>query len=166
MKLGKAFLAGVTGGAVLSILLAIVRAAGMPATIELNLGSMITGSLGPAAYGVGLVAHLVLSGLIGLLYGIGFEYLTKRAGVGIGTAFGVIHALIGGVLMGLMPVMHPLMPSQLPAPGPFMINFGAMGVAMFVGLHLIFGAIVGGMYGPVDQPGEEPVEDPLDPLNM
>lgn len=165
MKLGKAFLAGVAGGAVLSILLAIVRAAGMPATLELNLGSMITRSVDPAAFGVGLLAHLVISGVIGVLYGIGFEHVSKRAGLGIGVAFGLVHTLIAGVVMGLMPVIHPLMPSQIPAPGPFMINFGGMGLFTFVALHVIFGAIMGTMVGPVDEqsgPAREPIDDPFD----
>jgi hypothetical protein len=93
--------------------------------------------------------HLMISALIALVYGWGFENLTHRADWLVGIGFGFIHAIIAGVVMGMMPAMHPLMPEQVPAPGAFMSNLGIMGIAAEFMLHLIYGAIVRAMYGPV-----------------
>ena len=109
MKIAKAFLAGVAGGAATTMLVAIVRAMGMPLNLEETLGSMVTGSLGPSAYTVGLTMHLVISGLIALLYGFGFEYLTRRGGWRTGVAFSLVHTFIAGLFLAVMPAIHPLM---------------------------------------------------------
>lgn len=147
MKAGKAFLAGVVGGAVMSVFLAMARAIGMPARLEMMMGTMFMPE-GTAAFVVGLIMHLMISGLIALIYAWGFEHVTHRAGWTMGVAFSIIHIIIGGVFMGMMPMMHPRMPPMNP-PGAFMANLGAMGVVAFVMLHMIYGAIVGAMYGPV-----------------
>lgn len=147
MKTGRAFMAGALGGLVMTVLTAIARAMGMQVNLEMLLGTMFGLSPGSAAWVLGLVMHLMISGLIALLYAFGFERVTHRAGAGIGAAFSFIHMVIAGVFMGVIPMMHPLVPEQLPAPGAFMVNMGAMGVGAFVMLHLIYGAIVGGIYG-------------------
>lgn len=148
MNASKAFLAGVTGGAVMSAIMWVARTMmGMEVHLEQTLGTMFGGppSLGKTL--MGLVIHLVLSGLIALLYAVGFEKVTHKAGAATGAMFGVLHTLVAGVFMGyILPVMHPLIPEQMPGPGPFMGNLGMMGVIAFVMLHLIYGAIVGGMY--------------------
>ncbi|MCA1604127.1 MAG: hypothetical protein LC775_01255, partial [Acidobacteria bacterium] len=86
-----------------------------------------------------------------LIYALGFEYVTHRAGVLIGLGFAVIHIIIGGIVMGMMPMMHPMIPEQMPPPGAFMSGMGAMGAGLFVLEHLIYGAIVGAMYAPVSR---------------
>lgn len=146
MNTGRAFLAGVVGGAVMSAMMAVARAMGMEAKLELLLGTMLGIEPGPTAWIIGFGMHLVISGLIALLYALGFEYVTHRAGWLIGAAFAIIHILIGGVFMGMVPMMHPQVPGELSPPGAFMSNLGVMGVMAFVMLHLIYGAIVGTMY--------------------
>ncbi len=149
MNYGKAFIGGMVGGAVMSALMAMARLMGMPVNLEMMLGTMV--GLGPntTTWILGFLMHLMISGLIALAYGAGFEYVTHRADWKAGAAFSILHILIGGMFMGMVPIMHPLVPEQMPAPGAFMSNLGAMGVAAFVMLHLIYGAIVGAMYGPV-----------------
>jgi hypothetical protein len=155
MKFGKAFIVGVVAGAALSLMLAIARSLGLPANLEVMQGSIVTGSVGPSAYALGLVMHLVISGLIAMFYAIVFEFGTRRAGVWIGLLLSIVHTLIAGVFMAIAPMIHPLIPSELSAPGAFMANLGAPGVILFIALHLVFGAIVGGLYGSVEQVGEQ-----------
>ena len=80
---------------------------------------------GTAAFIAGLLIHLVVSGLIELMYAWGFEHVTHRAGWLAGVAFAVIHTLIAGLFMGMLPMMHPRMPEPMPPPGFFMANLGA-----------------------------------------
>lgn len=155
MKAGKAFVAGVVGGLVMSVIMLIAREMmGMEVRLELLLGTMFM-EPGTAAWIVGLVMHLMISGLIALAYAWGFENVTHEAGAAKGALLSVVHILIAGVFMGaVLPVMHPLVPEQMPEPGYFMANLGALGIMAFVMLHVIFGAIVGAMYGPVLHPRE------------
>ncbi len=150
MNYGRAFMAGVVGGAVMTAIITLVRVMGM---MDVNLsmmeGSMVAGSTGPAVWLMGFIMHLIISGLIALAYAAGFEYVTQRAGWGVGIAFSLIHILIAGMVFGMVPMMHPLIPEQMPAPGLFMSNKGVMGVLAFAMLHMIYGAIVGGLYHPL-----------------
>ncbi|WP_412063347.1 hypothetical protein [Rubrivirga sp. IMCC45206] len=146
MNTSRAFIAGVVGGAVMSVLLFVGRLLGMDVSIESMMGTMFL-EPGTLAFVVGLVMHLMLSGLIALAYAWGFETITKRASAGLGAAFSVVHVLVAGVVMGAMiPAVHRLIPEQMAGPGYFLSNHDAMGVAAFVMLHLVFGAIVGAMY--------------------
>lgn len=168
MKIGKAFLAGVVGGVATTLIGAIARAAGMSVNFEETLGSMVTRELGPTAFSIGLMMHLVISGLIALVYAAGFEFGTRRADWRTGMAFSLLHTFIAGLFLVMMPVIHPLIPSVIPPPGAFLLNLGAMGVTFFILIHVAYGAIVGAIYGPVeDRPVEsQPVEDLLDPGDL
>ena len=150
MKAGKAFLAGVVGGAAMSAVMFLAREVmGMNVKLELMLGTMLM-SPGLQAWIVGLLMHLMISGLIALAYAWAFENVTHKAGVATGALVSIVHILIAGIFMGaILPAMHPLVPEQMGGPGYFMANLGAMGIMAFVMLHLMFGAIVGAMYGPV-----------------
>lgn len=157
MNFGKAFLAGVVGGAVMTVMVAMGRMIGMTQmNLEMALGSMMTQTISTMSWVMGLVMHLIISGLIACLYAVGFEYVTHRAGWLIGVGFSIIHIIIGGTVMGMMGNIHPMMvqaapppPGRLLAPGFFATNFGMMTTMAFVVLHLIYGAIVGAMYTPV-----------------
>ena len=151
MNFGRAFAAGVVGGLVMSTGLAMGRAMGMPADLERMLGTMVL-EPGTAAFTFGFVIHLIISGLIALIYAWGFEHVTHRAGAVMGAGFGAIHSVIGGLFMGLMPMMHPMIPEQMPAPGVFMSNMGAMGVMAEIVLHVLYGMVVGAIYGHVHVP--------------
>lgn len=152
MKTSKAFFAGVIGGAVMSILMLMARQAmGMEVKLELLLGTMFM-EPGSAAWGVGIVMHLVISGMIAVAYAWAFENVLHRSGWEAGALVSSVHVLVAGVFMGMMPMMHPLVPDMMPGPGFFMLNLGVMGFIALVMLHVIFGAIVGSMYGPVLHP--------------
>ncbi|MEX2272455.1 MAG: hypothetical protein WD690_13360 [Vicinamibacterales bacterium] len=148
MNLGRAFVAGVVAGVVMSLGLAVGRAMGMPANLELMLGTMVLPA-GTGAFMAGMVMHLMISGLIALIYAWGFETLTHRSSALIGAGFGFIHAIIGGLFMGMMPMMHPMIPEMMPAPGVFMSAMGMMGVLAEFVLHILYGATVGALYAPI-----------------
>jgi hypothetical protein len=136
MNFGRAFLAGVVGGAVMSIGLAIGRVMGMPANLEMMLGTMML-QPGTSAFLLGLMMHLIISGLIALIYAWGFGHVTHRSSAALGAGFGVMHGIVGGLFMGVMPMMHPLIPEEMPAPGAFMSNMGARGIMAEMVLHVI-----------------------------
>jgi len=149
MKAGKAFVAGMVGGAVMSVLMWMARTMmGMPANLEMMLGTMVTDP-GTTAWMIGFVTHLMISGAIALIYAWAFEHVTHRAGWLVGAGFGVVHAIIAGMVMGMMPMIHPRMPNPVMPPGAFMSHLGTMGVVAEFMLHLIYGAVVGAMYGAV-----------------
>lgn len=152
MNSGRAFVAGVVGGAVMSALMWMARVLmEMPANLEMMLGTMFGMMPSATTWLIGFAIHLMISGLIALIYAWGFEHLTHRAGWLVGAGFGLIHALIAGLVMGMMPAMHPMMPEQMPPPGAYMSNLGTMGIMAEFMLHLVYGAIVGAIYGPVRQ---------------
>jgi hypothetical protein len=147
MNFNRAFPAGVVGGAVMTVTMTMARMTGMTTmNMEMAQGSMMTGSINPTAWVLGFIWHLIVSGLIAVVYAVGFEYVTHRANWIIGAGFAVIHLLIAGVVMGRMGSMHPLMRSgQMLAPGYFAANYGSMTAMGFVIEHLIYGAIVGAL---------------------
>ena len=133
----------------MSLGLAMGRAMGMSAaSLEMMLGTMVL-QPGTGAFALGMMMHLIISGLIALVYAWAFEHVTHRANALIGAGFGVIHGVIGGMVMGMVPMMHPLIPEMMPAPGAFMSSTGMMGVVAEIVLHIIYGAVVGAVYRPV-----------------
>jgi len=149
MKAGKAFVAGMVGGVVMSVLMWMARTMmGMPANLEMMLGTMLADP-GTTAWMIGFVMHLMISGAIALIYAWAFEHVTHRAGWLVGAGFGIVHAIIAGMVMGMMPMMHPRMPNPVMPPGAFLSNLGTMGVVAEFMLHMVYGAVVGAMYGAV-----------------
>ncbi len=160
MRVGLAFWAGVVGGAVMILVMIIARAAGLTdMNMVMALGSMITQETTAETWVLGFVMHLVISGLIALIYAAVFEAI-RRSNWLLGLIGGAIHAAIGGFVLLGMPAIHPLMPDTITAPGAFAINFGTMTAVTFVVLHLIYGMIVGGIYSPVHIPRLQTVERP------
>lgn len=148
MRPGKAILFGVLGAAAISLLTAALRGMGVPLSIELILGTLTGLQPGGAAFGVGLLLHLMMGGLFGLLYGYLFERVWVHGGAPTGMLLAVVHASLIGILIGFTP-LHPMVPERLPDPGPYFANLGAVGVLAFFGAHLVYGAIVGAGYGHV-----------------
>lgn len=145
MSIKRAFLAGVIGAAIMTIVIQVARLMGMPANMSLWLGSLVTGELGAATWVLGFAMHLAIGGLFGLCYAIIFESV-GRATTGAGAAIGLAHAMFSGIMLGALPWMHPLMPQVIAPPGMFMAALGALAVLAFIGLHVMFGAIVGHLY--------------------
>ena len=159
MNASKAFGAGVVGGIVMVILMWLARTfLGMPMDLSMMEGTLLVRPPGPVAWVVGFLMHLILSGLIALLYAWAFEHVTHRAGAGVGALFGLVHAVLAGLFMGMVPAIHPLIPQVMPAPGAFLSHIPGGVLALFV-LHAIYGAVVGAIYRPVEAvaPGQRPV---------
>ena len=150
MRPGRAILFGVLGAVAISLLTAVLRVAGVPLSIEILLGTLTGLSPGGAAFGLGLLIHLTMGGLFGLLYGYLFERVWDHGGASMGMLLSVIHSSLIGIVIGLTPQFHPLVPERLTDPGPFFANLGAPGVLTFFGVHLVYGAIVGAGYGHVE----------------
>lgn len=148
MKTGRAFVGGVIGALTISAVTGILRLVGVAIHLELLLGSMLLGAVGPPVWVLGLVMHLLAGGICGVAYAAIFERGLHDANAGLGVALGAVHAVIAGVLLAYLPEVHPLIPAFMPAPGLFLLGLGAFGVLLFIGLHLMFGAIVGTYYGP------------------
>ena len=149
MRFGLAFLAGATGGAVMTAAMFLARTVDMTEmNMAMGLGAIFTGEVSSTTWWLGFVMHLVISGLIALIYAAVFEAI-HRSTWWLGLIGGAIHAAIGGFFMLLMPTLNPLIPETIPAPGAFAINYGTVTAAAFVMLHLVYGAIVGGIYKPV-----------------
>ena len=165
MKSRSAFPVGVVGGAAMSAVMFLARLLGLQANLEMMLGTLFLPP-GAVAWGVGFVVHLVVSGLIGLLYGRGFERVTHRASAGAGMLLSVVHIIAGGLLLGsVLPALHPLVPEAMPmpehamaTPGYFMLGLGhaLIGLFAFVFVHMVYAAVVGMLYGPVLDPLEPP----------
>jgi hypothetical protein len=150
MKTGKAFFAGMIGAVVMSAILWIARnVMGIPAHMEMMLGTMVVPNAALAAWLVGFGIHVLIGGVLALVYAWAFEHVTHRSGWLVGAGFGVVHATISGLGMAMVPAIHPMIPEQMPAPGAFMGNLGVIGIVAEYALHVIYGAIVGALYGPV-----------------
>lgn len=151
MRASRAFAAGVAGGIVMTILMWLGRTMmGMPMNLSMMEGTMFMDP-GPVAWMMGFIMHLIISGLIGLIYAWAFENVVHRAGAGVGAGFGIIHAIIAGIVMGFVPLMHPRMPDPMMPPGFFLSAMGMMGVVALFVLHIVYGAVVGGVYGHVSE---------------
>lgn len=149
MQKARAMGLGVLGAVAISALSFALRAAGIPLGIETILGTMVGAPPSPSTFFVGLLMHLGIGALFGLLYGWLFEKVWVHGGVGTGVILSVIHAALIGMAIGLTPQFHPLIPEVMAAPGAYFSNLGATGVVSFFVMHILFGAIVGGGYGHV-----------------
>jgi hypothetical protein len=149
MRSGRALLFGILGAASISLLTGIMRGIGMPLSIEILLGTLPGLAPGPAAFGLGLLMHLAMGGIFGLLYGWLFERVWDHGGAPTGMLLAVIHAALIGILIGLTPQFHPAVPERLADPGPYFANLGSLGVITFFATHLVYGIIMGAGYGHV-----------------
>jgi hypothetical protein len=150
MKIGRAFFAGVIGAVAMSAILWIARNwMGIPAHMEIMLGTMVVREAAMTAWLVGFAIHLLTGGVLALVYAWAFEHITHRAGLLVGVGFGLVHAVIAGLGNTIIPAIHPMIPERMPAPGAFMANLGVIGIIAEFALHAVYGAIVGALYGPV-----------------
>ena len=119
MKFKAAFLSGMLGGVAMTVVMAIARTLGMRLHFEMMLGTLMGGPPDATRWAIGLAMHLILSGLIGLGYAFGFEYVAHRAGWPVGIALSLVHIAIAGIVLGWVPAWNPVVPEIMPAPGPF-----------------------------------------------
>lgn len=115
---------------------------GLSVNVEMIWGTMFLPNSG-GAWLLGLIIHLMVSGIAGLIYAAAFEFITYRASAALGAAFSLVHSVIAGVSIGMLPAIHPRIPEAVPAPGVFMSAMGLTGVVGLFVLHAIYGAIGG-----------------------
>jgi len=137
--------AGALGAVTMSMIMALARAIGAPINLEMLLGTMVTRTIGSAAWLLGFTMHVAVGAMFGAVYAWLLSWLRVRIGAVSGMWIGLIHAAIVGVALLLLPAIHPLMPELYPAPGPLFLYQGLTAVIVFIGVHLIYGAIVGAM---------------------
>ncbi len=148
---GWAILAGLSGGAVMAVILymGIVM---MPQQMKMNLfmmlGSMVL-PVGVGAFLMGAMVHAGMSVVFGLIHGGVFAALDiDSAWAAWGLLFGLAHWAVVGMALGMMPMMHPRMRSgEIAEPGFYAVRYPPMTAMGFLMLHLVFGVIVGALYG-------------------
>lgn len=155
-----AIVAGFAGGAVMSLMMGMAKAAGMTemdmALIE---GAMFTGDPDKAK-AIGMFVHLVMMSaiVVGSIYALLFAAFGVASGNAwwVGALIGVVHGIVAGVGFAMIPAMHPRMGTSpqpatsgvhLPPPGVFGKNMGAMTPAGVLMAHVLYGLVVGLVYG-------------------
>ncbi len=143
-----AMVAGMLGGALMTIMRTLLRMAGVTLRLEVpRLWSTMVGVHGTAGQVVGLAIHIVGSGLLALFFARAFALGGVSDQLWLwGVLGGSILWAIAGLFMGIVPVMHPEIPVRLPAPGYFVANCGVPDVVTFLVGHLIYGVVVGVVY--------------------
>jgi hypothetical protein len=106
-------------------------AAGIPLPIDTRLAAV----LGTRVWAVGLAAHLLVGGVLGLIYAAVFEHVVHQSGIGVGLMVGAYNTIFAGFVW-----------AALGGPGAFWDRAGAPGIMALFATHLLFGAIVGGIY--------------------
>ena len=131
MHPGRAFAAGIVGALAMSLVMAGLRAAGIPLHIESQLATL----LGTNLWIVGLAAHLLIGGALGIAYGMAFELVLHTSGVGPGVILGGYNTIIAGFVW-----------AALGGPGQFWSAVGPQGVIALFLAHMTFGAVVGAAF--------------------
>jgi hypothetical protein len=142
----EAFLGGITAAAVMSAMMALGRLAGLRGDLELGLGVLVSGSVGRGAWPLGFLLHLLLGGLIGLVYAALLDRFMLREQPGAGVYLGLCHAIAAGVLVGALGAAQPAV-ANAAGLSLFMGAGGVAGVIWFFMLHVTFGGVFAGLYG-------------------
>lgn len=147
MNVIGAIVAGLAGTVVMSMLMAMAPAMGMPKMdIVGMLGSMFSKDGNPT---LGWMMHLMMGIVFGIVYALLWSQGVGSATLVGGLIFGVVHWLIVGLMMGGVPMMHAgVKAGTMQAPGVYMMKNGGM-MAFVGGLmgHLLFGVVVALVYG-------------------
>ena len=149
-ELGPAIGAGLVGAVVMVVLL-YAGIAMMPQQMRMNLllllGTMM-GMSGAAAYVVGLMMHLVMGAVFGVIHAAVFAAGDIEDLVLLwGALFGLAHAAITGTMLGTLPLTHPaIRAGRMAAPGVMALSLGQPTAVGFVFVHVVFGAVVGVLY--------------------
>ncbi len=160
MRAGLAFWAGVLGAIVMLIGMWIAYAAGATGfSFEWWWGSMVLGNTSGAAWIIGFAIHLILGGLIGLVYAAIFEAI-GRSNWALGLLGGFIQLVIGGFVLGWISDVHRAIPQVIVHPGFFTAYWGWASILTFCLATLAFGVIVGSLYEPIHKKRLAPPERP------
>lgn len=131
MNAGRAFVVGIAGTVIMSLIMAALRQAGVPLHVEARIAQWF----GTGAWEVGFLAYVLLGGVIALAYAAIFEWVLHQAGVGPGLLLGACNTIVAGFIW-----------ARLAGPGQFWQHFGAAGMAALFLTHFAYGAVVGGLY--------------------
>jgi hypothetical protein len=154
MKALRALLAGIVGALAMSAAMFLIRELGENISLEVLLGSTLTGVTSLPPWLSGFILHLVIGGLMGLVYAITFE-IVESSGPMTGGGLGLAHGLIAGLFMSSITAMNPLS-LGFSSPGPFLTHM-SFGPAIFLVVHFIYGVTVGLVYGrPLHRPQLRP----------
>ncbi len=125
MDWGNAILAGLVATAVMTVLMYLGKAMGMPMDMPRMLGLTFTApdSTSPV-YALGLMAHLMMGVSFAFVYAVLFDLLGVDANWLWGAVHGAVHGVIVGMAFGMMPAMHPRM-----GPGEVLAGPGMLGPA-------------------------------------
>lgn len=133
MEIFNAIIAGLLGTLVMTILMYLGPAMGMPKMDIIGmLGTMFTATEGSARI-IGTIVHFMMGAIFALIYAFLWNLGIGSSTWYWGLIFGAVHALIAIVMMPVMLRMHPRPPSM---------DFGPQ---MMLGLlmgHLVFGLVV------------------------
>lgn len=147
MKLARAVAAGLLGTCVV---VAIVWIGGVASAKAADLCTLLGASIledrGLWPWILGAALQLVIGVVAAIVYAAIFEWVTRRAGGGVGFIVALGHAVIAGLAVGFLPAQRLIEASTNP-PGAFLEYRGLPVVAAFVIAHLAFGTIVGILYG-------------------
>jgi hypothetical protein len=148
--IASASYAGVVAGAVIAILWTVGRTRGLLANSEMMMGTILVSRSASHAWLAGAGMSVAASGLAGVAYALGFEYVTRRTGIGAGALLALLHTVMSGLALAALPAVHPQMRQLIaPPPGIFKSNLGTLDAGAFVLFRVIFGALVGYLYHPM-----------------
>ncbi|MGE0528686.1 MAG: hypothetical protein AB7G93_20295 [Bdellovibrionales bacterium] len=143
---GLVFAAGVMGGLLMTVTVAVAQAADLTAmNLGRLVGTLFTGAPSLGTWWLGAGVHLFISGLVALVYEAAFRAL-GHSGIWMGALLGVVHWILSGLFLGVLPSIHPAVPEIVPAPGMFAIQLNLFSMLLFFLLHVVYGAVVGGIY--------------------
>lgn len=131
MHQGRAFVAGVVGAAVMTLLFVWFNAVGISLPIDTRLAAL----LGTRLWGVGVAVHLLIGGVLGLVYAFVFEHVVHQSGLGVGMMTGAYNTIFAGFVWAI-----------LGGPGPFWDRAGVPGIFALFLSHVVYGAVVGVLY--------------------
>jgi len=149
MRIQQGWAVGIAGGFVLSAVMAMARALGVPIHVEALWGTLIFPERTLPVVFFGMVVHLTVCAVLGTLY-LWVMDAVNRGGPRVGILLAVPHAVTAGLALDWLPAVHPLVPLVFPAPGAFMTGFGVSGVAAFGLAHVAFGLVQGVCWSPRD----------------
>lgn len=134
-----AALLGVVCGVVFWVGMLLCQAAGFSAlNLPLLLGEAFTGTATAGSYIVGLLIHLAVSAIAGVIYEQMMRY-SGQAGWRVGALIALVHWGVFGLLVGTLSEGS----TGLAAPGFYGVGYGATGFLEILGLTLLFGAVLG-----------------------
>ncbi len=152
-EFGKALIGGLIGTVAMTMVMYMGSMMGMKMDMPMTLGTMLL-PRGGAAWGLGLMAHLMMGMVFFIIYAVLFKAFGIQSGViGWSALFGAVHSLVAGIAFGMMPALHPRMVSgpdagtdRVPAPGFMGAKMGPMGPMGVVVVHVAYGLVAGAIY--------------------